>query len=348
MIVKKLTIAAAVTAAITAGLVYAQAARDYISIVGSSTVYPFATTVAEQFGKTSKFKTPKVESTGTGGGLKLFCAGIGVQYPDIANASRRITPTEIETCSNNGVKDIAEVVIGYDGIIFASAKKDKPLNLTREQIYKAIAKQVPKDGKLVPNPYKRWNEIDPSLPADEIVVYGPASNHGTRDALVELVMDPACEKFPEIKAITDKDAKKADCQAVREDGPYIEISENYTVTMQKLLASPHSLGILTFSYLDQNADKIQGATIDGQKPTLANISAAKYPVSRPLFFYVKKAHVGTIPGIKEYIAEFSSDKAIGQEGYLTEKGLIPMPDAKHKEERASALNLKNVDLSVAP
>jgi phosphate transport system substrate-binding protein len=348
VIFKKLTVASVVAAAVTAAVAYAQAGRDYIYIVGSSTVYPFATTVAEQFGKATKFKTPKVESTGTGGGFKLFCSGVGVQYPDIADASRRVKNTEIDTCAKNGVKDIAEVVIGYDGIVFASARQEKPLTLTREQIYKAIAKQVPKDGKLVPNPYKRWNEIDPSLPADEIVVYGPASNHGTRDALVELVMDPVCEKFPEIKAITDEALKKAACQAVREDGPYIEISENYTITMQKLLASPHAVGILTFSYLDQNGDKIQGATVDGQKPTLATIASGKYPVSRPLFFYVKKAHVGTIPGIKEYITEFTSEKAIGQEGYLADKGLIPMPDAKRKEERANALNLKNVDLSAAP
>ncbi len=344
----KLTIAAAVSAAFVTGAVYAQAARDYISIVGSSTVYPFATTVAEQFGKTSKFKTPKVESTGTGGGLKLFCSGVGVQYPDIANASRRITATEVDTCAQNGVKDIAEVVIGYDGIVIASARKDKPLNLTREQIYKAIAKDVPKDGKLVPNPYKRWNDIAPWLPAEDIVFYGPASNHGTRDVLVELVMNPSCERLPEIKAITDEKMKKAACAAVREDGPFIEVAENYTVAMQKLLAAPHSVGVLTFSFLEQNGDKIQGATIDGQSPTLANIASTKYPLSRPLFFYVKKAHVGVIPGIKEYVAEFTSDKAIGQDGYLEDKGLIPVPDAKRKEERAKALNLENVNLSVAP
>lgn len=331
---------AAVSAVAFAG---AAQARDQIRIVGSSTVYPFSTAVAEQFGKTSGFKTPVVESTGTGGGLKLFCAGAGEDTPDISNASRRITASEVEACQKAGVKDIAEIVIGYDGIVVANAKAGKHYDLSREQLFQALAKTVPQNGKLVPNPYKKWSDIDPKLPADDIVVFGPASNHGTRDALVELVMDEACEKFPEIKSLQGRD-KKVACDAVREDGAYIEVSENYTVTLQKLESQPHAVGILTYSYLDQNADKIQGATVDGQIATYDNIATGKYPLSRPLFFYVKKNHIGGIPGIKEYIAEFTSEKAWGKEGYLTDKGLIAMPDDKRKSEAAKARELPDLKL----
>ena len=318
-------------------------ARDQIRIVGSSTVYPFATTVAENFGKTSGFKTPVIESTGSGGGFKLFCAGADENSPDITNASRRMLASELSTCAANGVKDVTEIVIGYDGIVVANAKAGPKFALTKEQIFKAIAKTVPEGGKLVPNPYKKWSDIDPSLPGEAIVMYGPASNHGTRDALVELVMDEACGKFPEIKALSG-DAKKVACDAVREDGVYIEVSEDYSLTMQKLLSQPHAVGILTFSYLDQNGDKIKAATVDGETATYDNIASSKYPVSRPLYFYVKKNHVGTIPGIKEYIAEFTSEKAWGKNGYLAQKGLIAMPDAQRKSEAAKGKELPSLSL----
>lgn len=339
MIRKTLAVAALATVAFAS----AAQARDQIRIVGSSTVYPFATAVAEQFGKTSGFKTPVVESTGTGGGMKLFCAGAAEDTPDIVNASRRMKASELEACQKAGVKGVTEIVIGYDGIVVANAKAGKQYVLTREELWQGLAKTVPQGGKLVPNPYKKWSDIDPKLPAEPIVVYGPASNHGTRDALVELVMDEACDKFPEIKAL-DKDAKKVACQAVREDGAYIEVSENYTVTLQKLLSQPHAVGILTFSYLDQNGDKIQAASIDGQIATYDNIATSKYPLSRPLFFYVKKDHVGVIPGIKEYIAEFSSEKSWGKEGYLVEKGLIAAPDAQRKAEAAKGKELPDLKL----
>ncbi|PKU21930.1 substrate-binding domain-containing protein [Telmatospirillum siberiense] len=339
MTFKILAAAALATVALTA----TAHARDQIRIVGSSTVYPFATAVAEQFGKTSGFKTPVVESTGTGGGLKLFCAGADENSPDITNASRRIKQSEIDACAANGVKDVSEIVIGYDGIVIAKAKSGKPLALSREQIFKAIAKTIPQGGKLVANPYKKWSDIDPALPKDDIVVFGPASNHGTRDALVELVMDEACDKFPEIKALSG-DSKKVACEAVREDGAFVEVSENYTVTLQKLTALPYAVGILSYSYLDQNGDKIQGATVDGQAATYENIAVSKYPLSRPLFFYVKKGHVGVIPGVKEYIAEFTSDKAWGKDGYLSAKGLIASPDAQRKEEAAKSKELPNVKL----
>jgi phosphate transport system substrate-binding protein len=310
-------------------------ARDQIRIVGSSTVYPFATAVAEQFGKVSGFKTPVVESTGTGGGLKLFCAGADENSPDIADASRRIEPSEVAACAANGIKDITEVVIGYDGIVIANVRAGPTFALTRTQIYKAAAKQVPLDGKLVANPYKFWRDIDPSLPAEQIILYVPAPNHGTRDAFNELVMDPSCAVFPEIKAL-DKASAKAACETAREDGAFIDVTENYTVTLQKMVSQPQAVGVTTFSYLDQNGDKIKAATVDGVIPTYDNIASGKYPISRPLFFYVKDAHVGVIPGIKEYIAEFTSDKAWGKNGYLADKGLIALPDAERKAQAANA------------
>jgi len=327
--IRKTLVAAALA---TVAFATAAQAGDQIRIVGSSTVYPFATAVAEQFGKTSGFKTPVVESTGTGGGMKLFCAGNGPDTPSITNASRRVKQSELDNCATNGVKDVAEIVIGYDGIVVAKSKAGKPIAVTREQLFKALAKTLPVNGKMAPNPNKKWSDVDASLPKEDIVVFGPASNHGTRDALVELVMEEACEKFPEIKAL-DAAAKKVACDAVREDGAYIEVSENYTVTLQKLLALPNAVGILTYSYLDQNGDKIQGATVDGQIATYDNIATGKYPLSRPLFFYVKKDHVGKI-----------AEKAWGKEGYLAEKGLIAMPDAQRKAEAQKGKDLPNVKL----
>lgn len=336
---RKTLVAAVALAAVATG---AQA-RDQIRIVGSSTVYPFATAVAEQFGKTSGFKTPVVESTGTGGGLKLFCAGADENTPDIVNASRRIEKSEVDACAANGVKDVTEIVIGYDGIVVANAKAGPKFALTKEQIYKAAAKQVVVGGKLVANPYIKWSDVDASLPKEDIVLYVPAPNHGTRDAFNELVMDPACLSQPEIKAL-DKAAAKAACETAREDGAFIDVTENYTVTLQKMITQPYAVGVTTFSYLDQNGDKIQAATIDGVVPTYENIASSKYPVSRPLFFYVKKGHVGAIPGMKEYIKEFTSEKAWGKNGYLAEKGLIVSPDAQRKAEAAKGASLPNLTL----
>jgi phosphate transport system substrate-binding protein len=340
MTTKTLAAAVALAAIATAG---AAEARDQIRIVGSSTVYPFSTAVAESFGKSGKFKTPVVESTGTGGGMRLFCSGVGESFPDITNASRRVEPSELEFCAKNGVTGITEVVIGYDGIVFMNSKAGPDFNLTREQMYKATAKEVPVGGKLVPNPYKNWSDVDPSLPKEPILIYGPAPNHGTRDAYVELVLDPACEKQPEIKAL-DKPARKKACQTVREDGAWVEVSENYTVIQQKITSNPAALGIITFSYLDQNRDKAKAAPVDGVVATYDNIASNKYPVSRPLFFYIKKQHVGMVPGVKEYVAEFTSDKAWGKEGYLAEKGLIASPDATRKEQANNARNLGDLKM----
>ncbi|WP_114279559.1 PstS family phosphate ABC transporter substrate-binding protein [Thioalbus denitrificans] len=335
---KALASALAVTAAFAVGSANA-AARDYISIVGSSTVYPFATVVAEQFGKTSSFKTPKIESTGSGGGLKLFCAGVGVENPDITNASRRIKSSEVETCAANGVKEIVEIKIGYDGIAVANSKQAGQFSLTRRDLYLALAKDVPAaDGseKLVANPYKTWKDVNPALPATAIEVLGPPPTSGTRDAFVELVMEHGCKDTPWVAAMekSDKNAFKAACFTIREDGAYIEAGENDNLIVQKLEANPDALGIFGFSFLDQNTDMVQGSLIDGVAPTFEAIASGDYPVSRPLFFYVKKAHVGVIPGIQEYVNEFTSDKAWGPEGYLADKGLIPMPE----EERAKFAN----------
>ncbi len=322
-------------------------ARDQIRIVGSSTVYPFSTAVAEQFGKTSSFKTPVVESTGSGGGLKLFCSGVGTDNPDITNSSRRIKASEVESCASNGVTDIVEVKVGFDGIVLANSKAEGRVSLTKEQIFRALAKQVPVDGKLVANPYKKWSDIDASLPASKIEVLGPPPTSGTRDAFVELAMEGGAKAIPMLADLrgTDKKAFKAVAHAIREDGAYVEAGENDNLIVQKLEANPKALGIFGFSFLDQNADKLQGSLVGGVDPTFENIAAGKYGVSRSLFFYVKKAHVGVVPGIQEYVAEFTSEGAAGEDGYLADKGLIPLPDAERTLVRDNARGLSLLSLN---
>jgi phosphate transport system substrate-binding protein len=340
---KKISCLALATAAILAAPVAAQA-RDYISIVGSSTVYPFSTVVAEQFGKSGQFKTPKVESTGTGGGFKLFCGGVGVQHPDISNASRAIKSSEKEDCAKNGVKDIVEIKIGFDGIVLAHSKAAKSLELDLKQLYLALAKNIPdpKSGdKLVPNPYKMWSDIDPSLPKQKIEVLGPPPTSGTRDAFVELGMEGGCKGFPLLKEMKEKDEKayKAACHTVREDGAFIEAGENDNLIVQKLGANKDAYGIFGYSFLEENLATVKPAIINGSRPTYESIAGGDYPLSRPLFFYVKKAHVGVIPGIPEFLAEFTSDKAFGAEGYLADRGLIALPDDQRKQVAENAKKL---------
>ena len=337
---------AAVTLALTHALSAGSAqARDQIRIVGSSTVFPFSTAVAEQFGKTTSFKTPVVESTGSGGGLKLFCSGVGVEHPDMTNASRRIKSSEVENCDENGVTSITEVKIGYDGIVVANSRQSDPASFTLQQLWLALAKEVPEGGvdggKMVPNPYQKWSDIDSSLPAVKIEVLGPPPTSGTRDAFVELAMEGGCKTFPTIKAMKkeDKGAYKAICHSIREDGAWIDAGENDNLIVQKLEANPSAFGVFGFSFLDQNSDKIQGSSVDGVEPTFENISAQEYPVSRSLYFYVKNAHVNSIPGMQEYIAEFTSEKAWGPDGYLSDKGLIPLPDDERKAIRESSMKL---------
>ena len=322
----------------------ALAARDYISIVGSSTVYPFSTVVAEQYGKSSGGKTPKIESTGTGGGFKLFCGGVGVDHPDISNASRAIKESEMKTCADNGVKEIVEVKIGYDGITLANAKSAPEFKVSRKDIFLALAKEVPDPAdskKMIANPYKTWKEINPELPANKIEVLGPPPTSGTRDAFVELVMEVGAEKIDSLKALKKADAKAFGkvFQTIREDGAYVEAGENDNLIVQKLQSNPNALGIFGFSFLDQNADVVKGSTIDGKAPSYEAIADGSYPVSRPLFFYVKKAHVEVIPGIKGFLGEFASDKAWGKDGYLADKGLIAMPDAERKKMADIVANL---------
>ncbi|MCF6282731.1 MAG: PstS family phosphate ABC transporter substrate-binding protein [Candidatus Polarisedimenticolaceae bacterium] len=355
----------AVTLALAATSVTA-ASRDYISIVGSSTVYPFATVVAEAFGKSTKYKTPKIESTGSGGGLKLFCAGVGVEHPDITNASRRIKKSEVERCAKNGVKEIIEVKVGYDGIAIANSNAAPLFKLSRKDLYLALAKQVPgPDGKLIDNPYKTWNDVNPTLPNSKIEVLGPPPTSGTRDAFSDLVLGAGAKKFSDLKALRKakgeekvkalmiklgipasaynkkgKKVFKAVAYAVREDGAYIEAGENDNLIVQKLVANPNALGVFGFSFLEQNGDKVQGSIIDGVAPAFESIADGSYPVSRPLFFYVKRAHVGKIPGIKGYLAEFTSNKAWGDEGYLTDKGLIPMPKQERSQFASDVKGLK--------
>jgi len=346
MKVKSILAAGALTLALTAP---AMAARDYISIVGSSTVYPFATVVAEQFGKTSGSKTPKIESTGSGGGFKLFCGGVGVNFADITNASRAIKSTEMKTCADNGVADIIEVKIGYDGIVLANSKDAKLLELTRKDIFLALAKDVPdpaNPGKLIANPYKTWKEVNSSLPDTKIEVLGPPPTSGTRDAFVELAMENGAKSFDFIKDMkaTDKKEYKKICHTVREDGAYVEAGENDNLIVQKLQANPNALGIFGFSFLDQNADVVQGSIIEGKEPTFEGIAEGAYPVSRPLFFYVKKAHVDVIPGMKGYLTEFTSEKAWGEDGYLADKGMIPMPKEERKMFSENVASLKTMEM----
>ncbi len=322
----KLRISAVVLLALAAS---AAQARDQINIVGSSTVYPFATVVAEKFGKSTAFKTPKIESTGSGGGLKLFCAGVGVSTPDITNSSRKIKSREVETCGKNGVGDVTEAKIGYDGIVLSNSKAAAPMELTRREIFLALAREVPDPGgaeSFVANPYTTWKDVNPALPDTKIEVLGPPPTSGTRDAFAELALEGGCKTFPWIKAMKKKDKKmyKSYCHSVREDGHYIEAGENDNLIVQKLTANPNALGVFGFSFLDQNSDKVQGSVIDGVEPTFEAISDGSYPVSRPLYFYIKNAHLDAIPGIREFVAEFMSDKASGADGYLSEKGMIPM------------------------
>ncbi len=343
---KKVILAAAVAGAFFAQGHGAQA-RDQIRIVGSSTVFPFATTVAERFGRSTSFKTPVVESTGSGGGLKLFCAGIGDNHPDITNASRPIKESEVEKCAKNGITGITEIKVGYDGIVIANSKKSDRLEVTLKDLYMALAKNVPDgEGKTIANPYKTWKDVNPAFPATKIEVLGPPPTSGTRDAFVELAMEGGCKQFPWIKALKkqDKKAYKALCHTIREDGAFVEAGENDNLIVQKLDANPKAFGIFGFSFLDQNTDTLQGSLVNGKAPSFDNIAAGSYPVSRALFFYVKKAHVGKVPGIKEYLAEFTSEKAYGDDGYLADKGLIPMPEVERKQFRADVGGLANLKM----
>jgi phosphate transport system substrate-binding protein len=319
-------------------------ARDQIRIVGSSTVYPFTTAVAEQFSRTGG-KAPVIESTGTGGGMKLFCAGIGVQHPDGSNASRRITKAEFEDCKKNGVTDVVELKVGFDGLTIANSKRGPDLKVTKEQVFLALAKNIPgADGKLVPNPHKMWSDINPSLPNQKIEVLGPPPTSGTRDSFHELVMEPGAEAIPALKALKASDRKAFDAawKQVREDGGYVEAGENDNLIVQKLEANPASVGIFGFSFLEENPGKIKGATINGVAPSFEAIADGKYTVARPLFVYFKKQHVGVVPNLDRFMQEYVSEKAIGEDGYLGRKGLVNLPKAELAKVRADVTAQKTL------
>ncbi|NVJ69288.1 MAG: substrate-binding domain-containing protein [Alphaproteobacteria bacterium] len=356
---KKLAVAAALISAATFSTTDVEAqSRDQIRIVGSSTVFPFATAVAEEFGRTTDFKTPIVESTGSGGGLKLFCSGIGTNHPDITNASRRIKKTEVELCAKNGVTDIVEVKIGFDGIVLAAAKDAAPMELSLRDLYLALAAKIPApgteggEGNMIDNPNKTWNQVNANLPNKPIVVLGPPPTSGTRDAFNELAIEGGCKTFSGMKAIkkSNKSAYKALCRGIREDGAYTEAGENDNLIVQKLQTNSEAVGIFGFSFLDQNGDVIQAFPVSkkegaaSQAPTFEAIADGSYPISRSLYFYVKKAHVDVVPGIREYLAEFTSDKAAGDFGYLADRGLIPLPDEDRAKYEEDARNLTNLTL----
>ncbi len=307
-------------------------ARDQIKIVGSSTVYPYTTVVAERFGKQGKFKTPVVESTGTGGGFKSFCGGVGVQHPDMTGASRAIKKDEVELCIKNGVTDIIELPIGNDGLTFAHSIKAKDVNFTKAQLWKAIAHDVVVDGKLVKNPYKNWNEIDKSLPDLKIEILVAPPTSGTRDAWDDLVMGKGCDEA--FKKLADP----KNCTKYREDAAVIEAGENDTLIVQKITSTPNAFGYFGYSYLIANKDKIKAAKIDGITPTIEGIQKYTYPVSRPLFLYAKKAHANVIPGFKEFITEYTGKTAVGSTGYLFKVGLVP--NAKETEEKVRDVAVK--------
>ena len=319
--------------------------RDQIKIVGSSTVYPYASVVAEKFGKSGKFKTPVIESTGTGGGMKLFCAGVGANHPDVTNASRAIKPKEIELCKKNGITEIIEIIVGNDGISFAHSVSAPDADFTKEQLWRALAAKVDIDGKLLENPYKKWSDIDANLPNKKIEILIAPPTSGTRDAWNSLVMTKGCTKTA--KSLYESAGKKAkkECAKIREDGYAVEAGENDTLIIQKLSSNPDAFGFFGYSYLVANKDKIKASSVDGVQPSLEGIQDYSYPIARPLFFYVKKAHVGVIPGIKEFLKEFTSKKAMSNRGYLAKIGLVPLASDKYKPTRTAALDLLTISIN---
>jgi phosphate transport system substrate-binding protein len=325
-------LAAAALVAFAAG---AADTRDQIRAVGSSTVFPYAQAVAEQFARASGARSPVVEANGTGGGMQVFCGGLGPAFPDIVNASRAMQRSEFDLCARNGVDEVTEVPIGFDGLAIAHSIEGPDIDLTRAQIFQALAAEVEVDDRVVPNPYARWNEIDPALPADPIRVFGPPPTSGTRDAFVELVMVKGCAEFPAIQALDAVDRAIA-CARLRQDGPYIEAGEHDNVIVQRLQADPTALGIFGYSFLYENADRLKAVAVDGVVPNEETIASGAYEISRPLFIYVKNAHRSIIPGLREFIAEFVSEASLGPAGYLEERGLVPLSDDPRQAARHAA------------
>jgi phosphate transport system substrate-binding protein len=330
--------------ALAASVGYA-AARDQVKVVGSSTVFPYSQAAAEEFANKSGKPAPVVESTGTGGGFKAFCGGIGPDHADITGASRAIKKSEVELCATNGVTDITEALIGYDGLSIAHASSAPDMDLTEEQIFKALAAEVPDaEGKLVANPYKMWSDIDASLPATAIIAFGPPPTSGTRDAFVELVMHDGCKDLAGMADLkkANEDKWNEVCSRMRQDGPFVEAGENDNLIVQRLEADANTIGIFGYSFLYENSDKLKAVKVNGVAPTFDTIADASYPVSRPIFFYVKNAHRDVIPNMNEFLMEYVSDGALGADGYLPERGLTPLSDAKRKEVQDAIQNAKKL------
>ncbi|KUJ80668.1 phosphate ABC transporter substrate-binding protein [Ruegeria marisrubri] len=344
----KLSVSALAFVAVSAT---AAAARDEIRIVGSSTVFPYTQAVAEQFANNTGAPSPIVESTGTGGGMKIFCGGIGEQFADITGASRAMKASEYNLCQENGVTDITEALIGYDGLSIAvSRANDIEWDLSLSEIYQALGAQVEVNGEWVDNPFKTWNEINPDLPAVEILAYGPPPTSGTRDAFVELAMHEGCEELDFVKARKEELDKKAfktwvkeNCSRMRTDGPFVEAGENDNLIVQRLEADPNAMGIFGYSFLYENLDKLKGVMIEGVEPSTETIADKSYPISRPLYFYVKNAHRGVIPNLEEFIEEYMSDDALEPDGYLAERGLVALSDDARAELQDAVLDAQPMD-----
>ena len=336
----RFAVAAASAALVCAVGAPAYAARDYVWAAGSSTVFPFASRAAENFARKAGKKAPKIESLGTGGGFKLFCGGMGDNFPDIADASRPMKQSEFDSCAAKGVKDIVEIKIGFDGIVVASDKASPDYNFKIEHLYLGLAQTVLRGGDFVANPYHTWREIGAALPASKILVYGPPPTSGTRDAFVELAIEAGALKFEKAKALHSEDEKKfkATVDPLRKDG-WVDAGENDNAIVGTLTKTPGALGVFGYSYLEENMDRIKGAAVNGVKPTAANVAEGSYPLSRSLYIYVKKGQVGVTQGLREFVGEFASDAATGRGGYLQSRGLIPLPPAQHDAQKAAASKL---------
>lgn len=300
-------------------------ARAGIWAAGSSTVFPFATRVAENFNRTTGGAAPRVESLGTGGGIQAFCQGVGPSTPDIANASRPMKASEFDLCRQNGVTDIVEIKIGFDGIVIATARDGKAFNLRLEDLYLALAREVPGGDGFVANTAATWSAVNPALPNQRIQVYGPPPTSGTRDAFLELGMAPGAKRLPAVAAIDDKDRFETLAHTLREDGVWIDSGENDNVIVQTLTRTPGSIGVFGFSFLEQNMDTVRAETIDGVAPSVETIADGTYPLARSLYIYVKKQHIGVTPGLEQFVMEFVSDASAGRGGYLQDRGLVPLP-----------------------
>lgn len=326
----------------------AAAARDQIKVTGSSTVFPYSQAVAEEYANQTGKPAPVVESVGTGGGFKAFCGGVGEDFADVTGASRAITDSEKKLCGDSGVTDITEAFFGYDGLSLAISRANTfDWDLTEEQIFKALAADLPDgNGGFVANPNKKWSDIDSSLPDTAIIVFGPPPTSGTRDAFVELTMHDGCSNLPGMADLKTSDAAKWTevCSRMRQDGPFVEAGENDNLIVQRLASDPNSIGIFGYSFLFENTDKLKDVKINGIEAKFETIADGSYPISRPLFFYVKNAHRDVIPGLKEFLAEYVSDGALGPDGYLVERGLTPLDDAKRAEVQAAVLEGKKIGM----